>query len=252
MQPHELFCFSNSDPFTVRVNRFDSSPDGESSRTYRPGGQNLPPQNSPQAELLGKIAHLQQRVLELEREIRSATQTQLRRMQQLLAADLKAVKLLYEIGYQCTRASLHLDDCLDWILDAAIQITGAEKGSIQLKDHATGELVMAAQRGFGEAFQKLFSRVDEGAATACAAAMQRMLRVVVENVRESAIFATPWLDALLADGVHAVQATPLVSRAGNLLGVIATYYTHPHGLRDCEFQMMDLLARQAADYLEGL
>jgi GAF domain-containing protein len=107
------------------------------------------------------------------------------------------------------------------------------------------------QRGFGEAFQKLFSRVDERAATACAAAMQGNSRVVVENVREGAIFAAPWLDALLAEGIHAVQATPLVSRAGNLLGMIATHYTHPHCLRDCEFQMMDLLARQAADYLEG-
>jgi PAS domain S-box-containing protein len=76
-------------------------------------------------------------------------------------------------------------------------------------------------------------------------------RVVVEDVAENKILeGTPSLQVLLAAGVRAVQSTPLVSSSGKLWGMISTHYAAPHRPRERELRLMDLLARQAADYLE--
>jgi signal transduction histidine kinase/ActR/RegA family two-component response regulator len=75
--------------------------------------------------------------------------------------------------------------------------------------------------------------------------------IVVENVINSEIFrGKPSLEVLLAEEVRAVQSTPLLSSAGNLLGMISTHFTSPHQMAERESRLIDLLARQAADYLE--
>ena len=45
-------------------------------------------------------------------------------------------------------------------------------------------------------------------------------------------------------------STPLISSAGNRLGMISTHFREPHHQSERELGFMDLLARQAADYLE--
>jgi PAS domain S-box-containing protein len=81
--------------------------------------------------------------------------------------------------------------------------------------------------------------------------MKTRERVMVEDVLESTILAgTPSLQVLLEAGVRAVQSTPLISSSGKLLGVICTHYDAAHRPRERELRLMDLLSRQAADYLE--
>jgi len=81
--------------------------------------------------------------------------------------------------------------------------------------------------------------------------MESRERVIVEEMLNSKIFAgTPELQVLLDAGVRAVQSTPLLSSSGKLLGMISTYYATPHRPSERELRLMDLLARQAGDYLE--
>ena len=58
------------------------------------------------------------------------------------------------------------------------------------------------------------------------------------------------LDAMLAAEARAVQSTPLVSRAGKVLGMFSTHYRRPRRPSERELQLLDLLARQAADLIE--
>jgi signal transduction histidine kinase/CheY-like chemotaxis protein len=60
---------------------------------------------------------------------------------------------------------------------------------------------------------------------------------------------TPHADVARA-GVKAGQWTPLISRSGRLLGVMATYWSQPHHPDDRELRLLDLLTRQAADLIE--
>jgi GAF domain-containing protein len=81
--------------------------------------------------------------------------------------------------------------------------------------------------------------------------MQSTERIIVEDVMQSEIFAgQPSLFTLLDAGVRAVQSTPLVSSAGNLLGIISTHFRLPHRPSERELRLIDLFARQAAGYLE--
>ena len=135
------------------------------------------------------------------------------------------------------------------IVDAAIAITGSDMGNIQLYEKASGTLEIAASRGFDPAFLEYFETVHNGAA--CGAAMQAGKRVVVEDVSNSPIFAgTSALDVMLAAGVHAVQSTPLFGRSGRLVGMISTHYRTPSRPADRDLHVLDLLARQAADWVD--
>ena len=86
------------------------------------------------------------------------------------------------------------------ILEAAIALTDADKGNLQLFDPSQGKLQIVAHKNFDLPFLKFFEYVDAGEATACGAAMAQMERVIVEDITDSPIFgAGEELDALLAD-----------------------------------------------------
>jgi PAS domain S-box-containing protein len=166
-------------------------------------------------------------------------------------SDLAAVTRLYEVGNRCVRVGDDFAGCLAAILDGAIFLTGADKGNVQLLDPAAGGLVIAAQRGFGPRFLDFFSQVHAESAAVCGAALAKRERVIVEDVLTSRIFAGPLVrEVLSSEGVRAVQSTPLVSSTERVLGMISTHFTQPTRLDERVLRFMDLLARQAADYLE--
>jgi GAF domain-containing protein len=51
-------------------------------------------------------------------------------------------------------------------------------------------------------------------------------------------------------GVRALQSVPLLSSTGNLLGIITTHFSESRRPTEQELRLVDLLARQTADYLE--
>jgi len=166
------------------------------------------------------------------------------------AADVLALKHLHAVGAQCARADFDFAAGLNAILDAAIAITGADKGHLQLFDDRSGTLTIAAQRGFAEPFVRSFAKMS-AAETASGTAMMSGERVIVEDVTQSEIFAgRPALGVLLEADVRAVQSTPLMSSRSKVMGIISTHFSKPHRPADRELGMLDLLARQAADYLE--
>src|SRR5262249_49317273 len=127
---------------------------------------------------------------------------------------------------------------LDEILEAAIEITRADKGNIQLFEG--GALKIVNQRGFEAPFLNFFKAVHHGHGAACGTAMERGGRVNVEDVTKSPIFiGTPALNVLLEAGVRAVQSTPLLNRAGKVLGMFSTHYAAPHRLTDREIGLLD-------------
>ena len=166
-----------------------------------------------------------------------------------LAAELASMARLQDISTQL----VHSGDgtvLLDKILDAAIAITAADKGVIQLVDD-DGTLSFVASRGFDAAFLEHFASTHSGQA-ACGVAFREAERIVVEDITKSAMFAdTPELDALLAAGVRAVQSTPLISRSGCVVGVLTTHYKISHRPAERDLHVLDLLARQACDWIKA-
>jgi PAS domain S-box-containing protein len=193
--------------------------------------------------------NLEEQVAERTKELRES-EARLFGILEHSAADLKAMRRLNEIGARCAKDGDDIEACLKEVLNVAIEITSADKGNIQLLDLQSGVLRVAAQNGFDELFLEFFeSVIDEN--SACGVAMQSKQRVIVEDVTKSEIYAgKPALQAMRDANVLAVQSLPLVSSPGAVLGIISTHFSHVHRPTEQELRLMDLLARQTADYLE--
>jgi len=76
-------------------------------------------------------------------------------------------------------------------------------------------------------------------------------RVVVPNIECSDFMAASAdLDFSRRAGIRAMHSTPLVSRSGQLLGMISTHWQKLHSPAEHELRALDVLARQAADLIE--
>jgi len=167
------------------------------------------------------------------------------------SVDLDAMTRLRDLGELCANTNIQSESALEAILDTAIAFTHADKGNIQLIDHKTGMLRIAVQRGFVEPFLRFFATVDVGEPAVCGAALRSSGRVIVEDVTQSDIFVgQPSLHVLLDADVRAVQSTPLISGDGRLFGMLSTHFSVPHRPSERDLRLLDLVARQAADYLK--
>ena len=190
---------------------------------------------------------LEEQVAERTKLLRES-EARLFRILEHSAADLKAMRRLNEIGARCAQDGHDRDACLQEVLKGAIEISGADKGNVQLVDPESGSLKLITHSGFDEAFLDFFATRKP---SACDMAMQTHQRVIVEDVRQSALFVgNASLQVMTKAGVLAVQSTPLISSAGHVLGVISTHFNSPYRPTEQELRLMDLLARQTADYLE--
>lgn len=166
-----------------------------------------------------------------------------------LASELAAMTRMQQLSMRLVQAS-DFNLLLEEILHAAIEVTNADMGNVQLL--IEDQLHITAQRGFGAPFLDFFRAVHNRQA-ACGAALEAGVRVIVEDVANSPVFAgTPSREVMLAAGARAVQSTPLVSRSGRVLGMFSTHYRAPRRPTEHETRLLDLLARQAADLIERM
>jgi PAS domain S-box-containing protein len=172
----------------------------------------------------------------------------LRESEARLAADLRAMTRLYDLGTRLlTCESLYAG--LDDVLEGAIEASGADFGNVQLYNPRIAALEIVAQRGFHQEFLDYFRtvRVEEG--SACAQAMQSGARIIIEDVELDPTFE-PHRRIAAAAGFRGVQSTPLKSRSGSVLGMLSTHFRRPHRPSERDQRFLDLYACLAAEYLE--
>ena len=148
-------------------------------------------------------------ILETNRDVtgRKQAQAELSKAQQQLESDLRNMTLLHEVSMRFVQQD-DLHGLLDQILDAAIGITGADKGSIQLLEADGCTLRLTAQRGLPRDFLDFFSRVHKGQG-ACGTVLETGERLTVGDVTTHPLFAgIPALKVLLSAGCRAVQSNP--------------------------------------------
>jgi two-component system, cell cycle sensor histidine kinase and response regulator CckA len=160
---------------------------------------------------------------------------------------LSAMGSLHELGVRLTQSS-DLHSLLNEILLASESITHADMGNIQLLDGSV--LRIAAQHGFSAEFLDFFQAIGMGEG-ACGKALAARERIVAADIETDPIFrGTDSMNMLLAAGVRAVQATPMIGASGNVVGMLSTHYRKPWKPSGRDLQLLDLLARQAADVIE--
>jgi PAS domain-containing protein len=162
--------------------------------------------------------------------------------------DSAAINRLHELGTRLVEVS-DLQELLEEILDATMELQNADFGNIQLYDRETGTLKIVAQRGFKQDFLDYFDSVHEGQA-ACGLALQQRHRVIIEDVEVDPGF-TPHRQIAASAGFRAVQFTPLFSRDGEPIGVLSTHFRRPHRPSEYDLRLTDLYFRLAAESIES-
>jgi PAS domain S-box-containing protein len=139
----------------------------------------------------------------------------------------------------------------DRVLDAAIALMSADMGSMQTFHSEQDELRLLVSRGFRSQSVAFWERVNRDSATSCGRALAVGRRVIVPDVECSEFMAgSTDLNVSRQAGIRAMHSTPLVSRSGQLLGMISTHWREPHHPMERELRSLDVLARQAADLIE--
>ncbi|HET6628720.1 MAG TPA: ATP-binding protein [Woeseiaceae bacterium] len=172
-----------------------------------------------------------------------------------LAAELEAARHLHGVSTQLIQAD-DIDALYDRILETAVAIMRADFASFQMlhpERGEGGELRLLGHRGFNPEAARFWEWVRPDSASACGTALRSGRRAVVTDV-EHCEFMTGSEDLRIfrATGIRAVQTTPLVSRSGDILGMISTHWSEPHAPSENELRSLDVLARQAADLIERM
>lgn len=128
-----------------------------------------------------------------------------------LLEQLNNLESLQKIGYQIT-SSLKVDEVLTSVVNAAVELTGAEEGSLLLYDEISGDLYMRAERNIEAAYARTFRLPIHD--TLAGQVMQTGEPVYI-NSDETFKILTTYL-------VHALIFVPLVinNRVIGILGII--------------------------------
>ena len=189
--------------------------------------------------------------LTIARQLGFAIQRQ--RSQAELAEELAATRCLQALSVEIAHEA-DLDDLYEKLVDAAKLIMHSDFASMQEyypNRGPRGELRLLAFRGFSPAAAKLWTWVNADSKCTCGVAYRTLKRVYAMDVEKTDFLAgSKDLAGYLETGIHAVQSTPLLSRSGQLVGMISTHWKEPHESTERDLRLFDILARLAADLIE--
>jgi PAS domain S-box-containing protein len=191
--------------------------------------------------------------LRAEVEAHRRTEDALRQSEKRLMRELDTARRLHQVSTQLIQAD-NIQALFDLILDTVVAVMRADYASIQMLDPERGpggELQLLGHRGFMDQATQFWQWVRPTAQTSCAMALRTRQRVIVPDI-ENCDFMAGSADqrTYLQVGIRAGQTTPLLSRSGSILGMFSTYWRHAHEPAERELQLLDILARQAADLIE--
>ena len=197
-----------------------------------------------EGQIIGRVAVL--------RDIseRKAAEAARQALTEQLEMELADAQRLQEISTLLISEG-NADALYQQILDAATAVMRSDMGSIQMVDPDRGALRLLAWKGFHPESAAFWEWVDVDSGSCCGAALRTGQRVVVGDIETcDFMVGTPDLDAFRQSDIRAVQSTPLVSRSGCMLGMISNLWRRPYQSSERDLRLLDVLARQAADFIE--
>lgn len=166
-----------------------------------------------------------------------------------LAIQLADMTRLHALGARLSN-NLELQSVLEEVLAAVIGLQGTDRGVLMLYDRENESMFTAASAGFTA--EQLASTTESIAEAMPGASITKIISggIIIENMEADPIFS-PHLPTAFRAGVKTICSTPLLTRQGELAGAIATYFDQPHTPCDRETRLVELYARQAAEFIEN-
>jgi PAS domain S-box-containing protein len=168
----------------------------------------------------------------------------------LAVEDLPALRRLHEL-YGRLASETDLEAALRDILAAAVELTGTDRGVVQRVSDDGERLEFAVHHGYGEGTRFTEHFRFQGSKIACDAVRAHRRPMIVEDVANHPGFAgTIEGEIAAAEEIRATLSVPMVSRTGELIGVLNTQFRTPHHPSERELQLMEMLAWTAAGFIE--
>lgn len=180
---------------------------------------------------------------------RKRAEVALRESEARLAADLAGMCRLYELHARLSNETdLHV--ALAEILATACEFTSTDRGCVQLMSDDGHRLEMYAWRGYSDDSLFIEHFRYEGAKVACDMARRHQERLMIEDIENfQALALSRDREVALAENIRAMQSTPLITRQGEMVGVLSNQFPQPHRPTEHELRLIDLLAWTAADFV---
>ncbi|HKH70106.1 MAG TPA: GAF domain-containing protein, partial [Vicinamibacterales bacterium] len=170
--------------------------------------------------------------------------------EQAVGNDLRDTQLLRDLSVRLVAES-DTQAFFDAIVAAAKSITSAQAGCLQLLDAGAYELVLLANDGFEFAAAERLSRVNANSQISCGRALAMNRSAVVHYDDPGVADPDGTIQLLVEGGIRSGQSTPLITRTGRTVGMLCTKWTESQRRPSArETRFLDLLARQAAEFIE--
>lgn len=221
------------------------SPSGPSLRARR---SEKPPWQTVMETMLVSLQQLQS--YSLPEDVRAqleATVEKARQLPQLLSNETEQLRLaaLYRVSHSLGN-TLNLDEVLNQVMDAVIDLTGAERGFLMLLDTDTHELHLRAARDFEH---ETLQRKDAVSRTVLEMVVQSGNPVLTTDAQSDPRFARQ--ESVMLHSLHSIMCVPLRSR-GELIGVIYVDNRIVAGVFTNEdLNLLNAFASQAAIAIEN-
>lgn len=184
-----------------------------------------------------------------ESQERSDAEIALRDSREMLARELADSMQLQKVSALLINVAGE-GELYKQIVEAATVVMDSDFGSLQMLGE-DGTLSLLAWKNFhpdSAKFWKVLSR-EEG--TSCGASLSEGQRIIVTDVDHPECYLSPEsMYHYRLSGIQSMQTTPLCSRDGQLVGAISTHWRRPHRPGNREIRLLEILARQAADFFE--
>ncbi|HEY4688237.1 MAG TPA: adenylate/guanylate cyclase domain-containing protein [Anaerolineae bacterium] len=158
-----------------------------------------------------------------------------------LAREREALRALYEVG-QAVNSTLEIDTVLNQVMDHIIELTGAERGFLMLRDEETGELEFRVARNMER--ETINSSSFEVSRTIVDKVANEGVPIVTTNAQADPRFATQ--ESIVAYSLRSILCVPLRVR-DRVIGVIYADNRIKTGLfSDHDRDLLAAFANQAA------
>lgn len=165
--------------------------------------------------------------------------------QQAERSQIQRLEALYNVS-RVLGSSLNLQTVLDQVMDSIIQLTGAERGFLMLRDDDGGVTVRTA-RNFDQ--QTLSDEALHYSRTITNHVLDSGAPILTTNASEDPRFAGQ--ASIIAQSLRSIMATPLRAR-GNVIGVVYVENRVITGLfNDADLDALDAFSGQAAIALDN-
>jgi signal transduction histidine kinase/ActR/RegA family two-component response regulator len=191
------------------------------------------------------------REIELVQEVADRTWAAVERAraEAALEAELAATRILQQVSTELIPKQGQA--VYAKLLAAAMQLMGADAASLQVLEPSGDQLRMLASQNLHARSAQYWQLVGAGASNPSGQALALRQRVLCTDVERAAFLAgTRDLEELRRSDQRAVLSAPLMTRSGELVGMISAYWRQVHEPTEREFDLFDVLGRQVADLLE--